>query len=92
MKSVFRFNLRIRTRLEWGLDRFQQPRVDVRQSKVATYYDKKVRDDELVVGQSVYVFAPRNKYKKLTFKWCGPYKNLKCAHPVYSVAMDKGPR
>ena len=31
--------------------------MEVRQSKFATYYDKKIRDDELVEGQSVYVCA-----------------------------------
>ena len=35
--------------------------MQARQAASATYYDKKVVDDELQAGELVYVLAPRNK-------------------------------
>ena len=49
--------------------------MSARQFRSATY-DKKVVDEKLRVGELVYVFYPRNKSKKLTCKWFGPYRIL----------------
>ena len=42
--------------------------MSARQLRSATYYDKKVADEEFRVGELVYVFYPRNKSKKLSCK------------------------
>ena len=39
--------------------------MQTRQATSVTYYDKNIFDDELQVGELVYVLAPRNKSKKL---------------------------
>ena len=59
--------------------------MEARQVAAATYYDKKVLDDELKVGESVFVFAPRNKSKKLALKWFGPHRVITCKHPAYEI-------
>ena len=58
-----------------------------RQVAASTYYDKKVVDDELQVGELVYVLAPRNKSKKLALKWFGPFEIVKCCHPAYEILV-----
>ena len=53
----------------------------------ATYYGK-VNDDELQVGELVYVLAPRNKSKKLSLKWFGhPEIGVKCCHSAYEILV-----
>ena len=66
--------------------------MNARQDTYATYYDKKVLDDPLKVGDLVYVYLPRNKNVKLAKKWTGPHKIVFADHPVYHVeiAKDKG--
>ena len=59
--------------------------MSVRQLRSATYYDKKVADEELRVGELVYVFYPRNKSKKLACKWFGPYRISQAKHPAYEI-------
>ena len=59
--------------------------MSARQLRSATYYDKKVADEELRVGELVYVFYPRNKSKKLACKWFGPYRILQAKHPAYEI-------
>ena len=59
--------------------------MSVRQLRSATYYDKKVADEELRVGELVYVFYPRNKSKKLACKWFGPYRILQAKHLAYEI-------
>ena len=54
-------------------------------TQAAAYYDKRVADEELQVGELVYVFYPRNKSKKLTCKWFGPYRILHAKHPAYKI-------
>ena len=58
-----------------------------RQVAASTYYDKKVVDDELQVGELVYVLAPRNKSKKLALRWFGPPEIVKCCHPAYEILV-----
>ena len=41
--------------------------MSVRQLRSATYYDKKVAEEELQVDEIVYVFYPRNKSNKITW-------------------------
>ena len=60
--------------------------MEIRQIAAATYYDKKVLDDELKVGENVLVFAPRNKSKKLALKWLGPHRVVTCKHPAYEIS------
>ena len=66
--------------------------MDTRQKVAATYYDKKVLDDVLHVGDLVYVYLPRNQRVKLTLKWMGVAKILKEHHPSYQVEIptEKG--
>ena len=59
--------------------------MNTRQAIAATYYDKKVLDDELKVDELVFVFAPRNKSKKLSLKWFGPHRVIQCKHPAYEI-------
>ena len=61
--------------------------MSARQLRSATYYDKKVADEELRVGELVYVFYPRNKSKKLACKWFGPYRILQAKHPAYEIDL-----
>ena len=61
--------------------------MQARQAAAATYYDKKVVDDELQVGELVYVLAPRNKSKKLALKWFGPSNIVTCCHPAYELLV-----
>ena len=54
------------------------------------YYDKVV-DDELQVGELLYVLAPRNNSKKLALKWFSASEIVKCCHPLYwSVTTQSG--
>ena len=32
-----------------------------------------------------FVFAPRNKSKKLALKWFGPHRVIMCKHPAYEI-------
>ena len=57
------------------------------QAAAATYYDKTIVDDELQVGELVYVLAPRNKSKKLALKWFGPSEIVECCHPAYETLV-----
>ena len=50
-----------------------QRKMQARQDTYATYYDKKVMDNPLSEGDTVYVYLPRNKHKKLAKKWRGSY-------------------
>ena len=59
--------------------------MSVRQLRSATYYDKKVADEELQVVELVYVLYPRNKSKKLVCKWFVPYQILQAKHPAYEI-------
>ena len=61
--------------------------MQVRQVAATTYYDKKVVDHELQVGELVYVLAARNKSKKLALKWFGPSKIVTCCHPAYEILV-----
>ena len=61
--------------------------MSVRQLRSVTYYDKKVTDEELQVGELVYVFYPRNKSKKLACKWFGPHGILEAKHPAYEIDL-----
>ena len=61
--------------------------MQARQVPAATYYDQKVVDDELQVGELVYVLAPRNKSKKLALKWFGPFEIVECCHPAYEILV-----
>ena len=61
--------------------------IQARQVTAATYYNKKVVDDELQVSELVYVFAPRIKSKKLALKWFGPSEIVKCCHPAYEILV-----
>ena len=56
------------------------------QNTYATYYDKKAW---IVPCKkvTVYVYLPRNRRKKLTKKWKGPYKIVEANHPVYHVEV-----
>ena len=56
-----------------------------RQLRSATY-DKKVADEELRVGELVYLFYP-HKSKKLACKWFGPYRILQAEHPAYEIDL-----
>ena len=62
--------------------------MQARQVAAATYYDKQVVDDELQVGELVFVLAPRNKSKKLILKWFGPSEIVKYCHPAYEILVD----
>ena len=66
------------------LDEVARNNILVRQPRSVTY-DKKVADEELQVGELVYVFYPRNKSKKLACKWFGPYCILQAKHPAYEI-------
>lgn len=46
-------------------------KMSTRQNYAATYYDQKVIDDKLNVGDLVYMYLPRNKRVKLAMKWTG---------------------
>ena len=64
-----------------------------RQVAAATYYDKKVVDDALQVGELMYVLAPRNKSKKPALRCFGPSEIVKCCHlhmKYQSVATKNG--
>ena len=61
--------------------------MSARQSKVASYYDTKVLDRKLEVGQLIYVYQPRIKRRKLPFKWSGPCTVMEERHPVYRVEV-----
>ena len=63
--------------------------MNARQAIAATYYDKKVLDDELNVDEHVFMFAPRNKSKKLALKWFGPYQLIRSRHPAYEIQAGK---
>ena len=64
--------------------------IQARQAAAATYYDKVV-DDELQVGELMYILAPRNKSKKLALKWFSASEVVKCCHPSYwSVTTQSG--
>ena len=63
--------------------------MNARQDTYATYYDKKVLDDPLKVGDLFYVYLPRNKNVKLAKKWTGPHKIVFADHPVYHVEIVK---
>ena len=45
--------------------------MNTRQKVSSTYYDKKVRDDKLDIGDKVFVYLPRNGRAKLKYKWMG---------------------
>ena len=62
--------------------------MNARQEKAATYYDKKVLDDPLLVDDKVYVYLPRNKRLKLVPNWYGPFLITKANHPVYHVDIQ----
>ena len=59
--------------------------MSVRQLRCTTYYDKKVADEELRVGELVYVFYPCSKSKKLACNWIGPYRMLQAKIPAYEI-------
>ena len=59
-----------------------------RQQAYASYYDKRVLDDQLNVNDQVYVYFPRDKRVKLAKKWNGPYKVVDADHPVYKVQLN----
>ena len=65
--------------------------MQARQDTYATFYDKKVLDN-LLSGDTVYVYLPRNKHKKLAKKWRGPYRITRTEHPVYNMEIktEKG--
>ena len=55
--------------------------------RVATYYDKKVKDDVIPNDTYVYVYIPRNHRLKMVLKWHGPFKVLKELHPLYEIEL-----
>ena len=59
--------------------------MSVRQLRSATYYDKKVAEEELQVAEIVYVFYPRNKSNKITCKWFGSYRIFQYKRPAYEI-------
>ena len=61
--------------------------MSVSQLRSATYYDKKVADEELQVGELLYVFYPSIKSKKLAHKWFSPYCILQAKHPAYEINL-----
>ena len=63
-----------------GLHKVAHSNMSAQQSKVASYYDRKVFDSELEIGQLVYVYQPRMKRRKLAFK-------IEKRHPVYRVEV-----
>ena len=62
-------------------------KMNMRQEKFASYYDQKVLNDELVDGDKVYVYLPRNKRLKLVPNWYGPFLVTSSNHPVYQVEI-----
>ena len=66
--------------------------ISTRQNKMATYYDRKVRDHELTVDQRVLVRDPRVKSNTLKYKWVSPGKVVTSKHPVYEVEFLDGSR
>ena len=56
--------------------------MNTRQKVSLTYYDKKVRDDKLDIGDKVFVYLPRNKRAKLNYKW------MEGHHPTYNVEIQ----
>ena len=67
-------------------------KMSARQEKVANYFDKKVIDDPLAIGDKVYIYLPRNKRLKLVPNWYGPVLVIFENHPVYrvTIATDQG--
>ena len=62
--------------------------MNTRQKVSSTYYDKKVRDDKLDIGDKVFVYLPRNERAKSKYKWTGPCKIVEAHHPTYNVEMQ----
>ena len=42
--------------------------IKTRQKVSSTYYDKKVRDDKLDIGDKVFLYLPHNERAKLKYK------------------------
>ena len=63
--------------------------METRQKVNATYYDKKVRDDVLSLGQKVLILDPRVKgnWLKPKYNRMGIVRNVR--HPAYQVEIDK---
>ena len=71
-------------RIEGIYDHARQT-MEVQQEVSATYYDRKIIDDQLDCGELVYMFLPRNRRIKLAQKWAGPAKIVKTNHPLYEI-------
>eukprot|EP00112_Aurelia_sp_Birch-Aquarium-sp1_P026112 Seg905.5 transcript_id=Seg905.5/GoldUCD/mRNA.D3Y31 product="hypothetical protein" protein_id=Seg905.5/GoldUCD/D3Y31 len=60
-----------------------------REREAATYFDRKLIDSELQIGDRVRVYLPRLESAKLQPKWIGPFEVKICAHPCYKVATEE---
>ena len=54
----------------------------------STYYDKKVRDDKLDIGDRVFLYVPLNGRATLKYKWMGQCKIVEAHHPTYNAEMQ----
>ena len=57
------------------------------QTKMKTYYDRKRKDDDLHVGDYVYVYIPRIRSTQLKAKWHGPHLITQKSVTNYEVEM-----
>ena len=62
--------------------------METRQRVNATYYDKKVRDNVLEVGQKVLILDPRVKGNWLKPKYNRSGKVISEKHPAYEIEID----
>ena len=61
--------------------------MDSNQQTVKKFYDKRRKEDDLHVGDYVYVYNPRTNNMKLKAKWEGPHKVVAKSENVYLVEM-----
>ena len=61
-------------------------RVNTHQVNSSAYYDKKIKDEKLLVEMLVYIYLPRNERK--TLMWDRPYKILLEKHPVQEIQIN----
>ena len=62
-------------------------KMNIRQEKFSSYYDQKVLKDELVDGDKILDYLPRNKRLKVVPNWYGPFLVISSNHPVYQVEI-----